>query len=465
MIRVAVLSFSDGRGRVHETLKQYIQDCTDTIVKALQATGEVEATMLPDIINGNELALKIPKEAVALNVDACIFNICVFSFPNFSAIARRVLDVPVLAIAPKNGAYPGLGGLQATVNIIHQAGGSCEKVWGNISEKETLNRVMAFLRAAKAVSRLKGQIFGLFGGRSIGIGSGAVNPDLWMQKFGVDVDHIDQLEIIRRAQLIDGEETRGAKAWLEDNTASIRYDEDKLTDEALEMQIKCHMALKQLIAEKSLDFVAVKCHYDLSEYYVSQCLSAALCNDPYDWDGAKKPVVFSCEADADAALTMQTLHLISGKPVLFMDFRHYLENEKVFAFCNCGACATWYAKRSDIPGENLKDVTLHPLIPKYGGKGCHVQFMAAPGQMTFARLTRSMNNYKLQAFRGEFRELPKEKMELTCPAWPHGYAKVDSDPYTLVQQFECNHIHAVAGDYIEELRRFCEMKDIDFELL
>ena len=47
-------------------------------------------------------------------------------------------------------------------------------------------------------------------------------------------------------------------------------------------------------------------------------------NDPYDWNGPKEPTVMACEADSDAALTMQILKLLTEDPVLFMDVRHCL---------------------------------------------------------------------------------------------------------------------------------------------
>jgi len=62
---------------------------------------------------------------------------------------------------------------------------------------------MKFLRATHAFTFLKGQVDGLFGGRSMSMISWNVNPDLCMNLFGVDVEHIDQLEIMRRAEFIE----------------------------------------------------------------------------------------------------------------------------------------------------------------------------------------------------------------------------------------------------------------------
>lgn len=465
MIKVGILSFSDGRKRVHDSLQPYIQECENKIEHALKQTGNVDVYTGKEVIWNVELANIEARYMVSKQVDALILNVPVFAFPNFSAIAAYLQNTPCIAIAPVNGALPGLGGLQAAVNMIRQVNVKCEKVWGNIEEEKTLEKVMRFLRAAYAVSKLKGQVYGLLGGRSIGMGSGAVNPDIWMNLFGVDVEHIDQLEIIRRAEKVDVNKVENAFKWLECNTGSIRYDGDKLTPESLRMQIKCYYATKEIINERKLDFIGVKCHYELSEYYVTQCLSAAFFNDPYDWDGPKEPFVYSCEADSDAALTMQVMKLISGKPVLFFDFRHYDKENGVFVFCNCGAMSTWYAERSNIPEKNLKSVNLCPIISKYGGKGCHVQYIASEGEMTFARFSRVLNNYKLILFKGNFDKLPVEKMVETCPEWPHGYTRVNMDPDELIEKYESNHIHCVEGDYIDELVKFCKIKDIQYEVL
>lgn len=465
MVRVALISFSDGRSRVHENLSHYIYKCEKSIAEKLEGSGEVKIINGSLIVNSNENAKKIALELRNQQPDVCILNIPVFAFPNYAAIAAKMLRIPLLAIAPQNGNYPGLGGLQAAVNYIRQIGMKCEKVWGNIESDDVLQKVMNFVRAGHAITQLQGQVYGLIGGRSIGMGSGAADQDRWMRVFGVDVDHVDQLEILRLAEEVNNEDAEKAVNWLEKYTNKVEYDGEKLSHDTLVEQIKHYIATKKIIRDRGYAFVGVKCHYELSEHYCTQCISAAFCNDPYDWEGKKEPMVFSCEADSDAALTMQVLKLISGKPALFMDFRHYDEKDKVFALCNCGACATWYAGQSDNPIDNLRKVTLSPVISKYNGVGCHVKYVAKEGPMTFARLCRDTENYKMQVFYGEFNEYPEEKMKETCDVWPHGYASIDNDPYDLINRYESNHIHAVSGNYIKELKIFCKLAGIEFDLL
>lgn len=293
------------------------------------------------------------------------------------------------------------------------------------------------------------------------MGSGSVNCDLWLYKFGIDVEHIDQLEIIRRLDSVSRDKVCNAYGWLTKNIGSINFDNDKLTRESLEMQIKSYYAIKEIIDERKLDFITVKCHYELSEYYITQCLSASFFNDPYDWEGPKEPFVFACEADADAALTMQVMKLVSRKPSLFMDLRYYEKEENLLTLCNCGAMSTWFAQQSDNPKDNLQSVNFHPVISKYAGKGCHIQFVSKEGEMTLGRFTRVLNKYKLTLFKAQCIKVPHERLKESTSSWPHCFIKLTIPFEELFENYDNNHIHAIPGDYLNELINFCKLEDIE----
>ena len=121
---------------------------------------------------------------------------------------------------------------------------------------------------------------------------------------------------------------------------------------------------------------------------------------------------------------------------------------------------SWYTRQSDNPAENLKEVTLGSVIEKYGGNGCHVRYIAGKSKMTFARLFRKAGQYYMTIFTGENQEFPVEKLNETCPAWPHLFVKLSVPPNELIGKLGSNHIHGVAGDYVAELKKFCELKNI-----
>ena len=231
-------------------------------------------------------------------VDATLFSYGVFSFPNFSAIAAKNGKGPFLLAANLNPDWPGMVSMLAAGGALNHLGIDHFRVAGDVNDKEVLKKIIEFAKCAKVVSRLNGQKYGLIGGRSLGMYSATVSMQDWQERFGIDVDHMDQSEIVRIAETIPEAQVEKGFKWLTENVGSIEYDGDRLTEEKLKTQIRHYEATKQIIKENEYDFVGVKCHYEMSRHHCTQCLSAAFINDPYDWDGPKEPVVFACEADS-----------------------------------------------------------------------------------------------------------------------------------------------------------------------
>lgn len=463
--RVGLAGFSDGRLRVHQTLEATVHQHMAVLRDAVHQDPLLTAVMGSELVHASRTARRVAKELRSADVEAAIFNIPVFAFPNYSLIAARVLELPVLLSSPADGALPGLGGIMASHGAMLQAGLKSRKLWGDPSEKPELQATLsAFCRAVGAIQRMKGSVYGLIGGRSIGMNTGAVAPAEWIKVFGVDVEHVDQLEITRRAELADPEEVERGYRWLMERVGKA-CTEGKAAPEHVKQQIRHYMALRAIIDDLGLDFVGIKCHYELSEYHVTACVSAMLLNDPYDWNGPKQPVAMACEADSDGALTMQLLKLTSGYPSLLFDVRSYDFERKVFICCNCGAQPSWYAARSVKPEENLARVHLEPVIPKYGGGGAHFPYVCKAGEITLARLTRVDGSYRLFAARGEFVDFPREKMAETCASWPHGYIAMDIDPHDFVDVFNTNHAHVVPGNHLQTLVTWGELMGVPVDLV
>jgi L-fucose isomerase len=463
MIRIGLLSFSDGRERVHRELAPGIAANALKLRAALEGTGEVEVVPGQEIIWRHAQAREEARSIAAMRTDGTLLNVPVFAFPNLARIAAVWAQPPFLAYTPNYGGLPGLGGMLAVAAGLEKTGVPCGRVYGSLEDAATIGKLLTFCRAAHAVNGLKGAVLGLIGGRSIGMMTGEINPDMYYASFGLDVDHFDQSEILRRAALVPDDRVETAVRWLSERVREVAYDGRKLTPASLREQVRHYYATKSIIEERQFDFAAVKCHYEMSEFYSTQCLSAAFLNDPYDWDGKKEPFAFACEADADGAVTMQVLKLVSGKPAVFADLRHYDAKLGMMVLCNCGAIATWYARRSDRPEVNLRDVSLVPIIPKYGGSGCHVRFIAGEGPMTFARLFRREGRFHMTIIRGNLEQVPEEKLNETCPAWPHLFVRLSVPAEALIRGLGSNHVHGVAGDYTAELIEFCQLTGVGVE--
>jgi L-fucose isomerase len=300
-------------------------------------------------------------------------------------------------------------------------------------------------------------------GRSLGIDTGTFDPMQWKKLFGVDTEHIDQLEIVRRAELVPPEKTEQMVNWLTQNVAVIKYN-DKLTAEKLAFQVRCYLATKEIINELGLDFVGIKCMPDMTNHYVPQCISAALLPGPFDADGDKEPLMMACEADGDAALTMEILKQVSGgKPVLFMDVSYIDEARQTFYFPNCGAFCSWYAARSNNPADNLKKVELRPANRPAGGAITY--FTTSPGPLTLARLYRKNGEYFMAIISGETVDISQEEYDAFVQArgshqLPTAFLKMDVNLEAFLNEFGSNHILAVDGTYMQDLRHLCNMLQI-----
>jgi len=191
-----------------------------------------------------------------------------------------------------------------------------------------------------------------------------------------------------------------------------------------------------------------------------------LMNDPYDWRGRKEPTVCATEADAYAAVTMQLMKYVSGGlPTLFMDVRLYHPDKDLWDWCNSGNHASWYAAQSMDPKENFAKVHLHPALEFYfKAGGASVEFDAAPGEMTFARLGLWDEKPLMVIVRGESLELPaKERKAIndqTNPTWPHVHARLRCSFEEFLSVFPCNHVLGVAGNHLRSLVYLCEIAGI-----
>ena len=365
----------------------------------------------------------------------------------------------------KSSATHGMVGLFGAAGTLSQIGIDHIRVRDDFGAPVFEEKLLPYFRAASAKARLHGRVMGLFGGRSLGIDTGTFDPMQWRAQFGVDVDHIDQLEIVRRAELIDAERVEKNMVWMAKQFASIAFDDEKHTHKKLEFQVRCYLANKDINEEKGLDFISVKCMTELSDHYVPQCISAALMPGPYDGEGAKQPCSMSCEADGDGALTMEILKEVSGGgSTLFGDVSHMDADKKILYIPNCGGMCSWFATRSDNPSDNLKHVELRPSVRP--GGGAITYFTATPGPITLARLYRVAGKYRMAIIPGDVVNLDATDLADFVAArgkhqLPTAFVQVDADLNRFVDEFGSNHISGVAGSWTSELVTLCDMLDVE----
>jgi L-fucose isomerase len=468
MSRVGILSFSDGRDFVHQGLVSFIAGVEGRIAAACEGFG---ATVVrgSEPITSNDVAVREARRMAAQRPDVTIFNYPVWAFPHFSVHAARASAGPLVLFSNIDPTYPGMVSLLAAGGSLDQIGRRHERLWGEVEDEAVGRRLRQIVAASYAARSLEGCTFARVGGRSMGMYTAVGRTDEWMARFGIDVEEIDQWEIVRRSELVPAARASAGREWLEKHAAGVHYDGKKLTPEILERQVRSYYAMKEILEEGHVDFCGIKGQPELTGHFATADIAEAFLNDPYDFDGPKAPVICATEDDMDGALTMQIMHKITGTPVLFADVRHYFPQEGIWDLENSGQHATWFAARSDDPAENMAQVHLYPEEWYFPAGGAAVHHLAAPGEITLARLSRLDARYRLQVTKGHFERYDDEKNEALMRqsnyVWPHAFTRMDASADVFLSRFGANHIHAVPGDITGELAAVCRFLDIDLERL
>jgi L-fucose isomerase len=463
--KVGLMTFGDERDYMWEG---YFAGLTEPRHReAVACLGElpVELIWFDEVARSKTEIDRQVRELKAQGAEALFAHTPCWATPNMVVRAVQSLGLPTVIMTSTSAATHGMVGMLGSAGALSQIGAEHIRLRADFGSGAFHTRVLPYFRAASARARLRGKVMGLFGGRSLGIDTGTFDPMQWRAQFGVDVDHIDQLEIVRRAGLIDADRVEQMMDWTRKCFASIDFDGIRLTEEKLAFQMRCYLANKDINQEKGLDFIAVKCMTELSDHYVPQCLSAALMPGPYDAEGSKQPCSMSCEADADGALSMEILKVVSGGgSTLFGDVSHIDSAKKILYLPNCGGMCSWFAGRSDDERDNLGKIELRPSVRPGGGATTY--FTAAPGPITLARLYRVEGFYRMAIIPGEVTQLSEQDLaafvrERGKHQLPTAFVRIEADIDRFIDEFGSNHISGVAGIWTNELVALCQMLKIE----
>lgn len=473
---IGVVMINDER---EEVWSKNIDECTEVVQKWAKIICEgLESIdgLSPKVVTGSRIidsvrtAQKVGEEISEANCKQVVMCYHVWNFPFFvwpfiNSLGKKT---PILSLSNNNGKYPGNVGLLATDGALRQVGIRTHRIIGEMNDIDTQTKVIDWVRASQAYTTIQNEVYGMYGGHSMGMETGYFHLVPIIKTFGVTARQIDQLWLLKKMDEVEDKEVeKGAKWFHEMLGERIKYDGQLLTPETFKTQLRLYLAMKKVNKEKGFDFCGLKGQRELTEYICLPDIPEMIMNDPYDWYGPKEPTVCATEADSLAAVTMQLMKYITrGMPVLFMDVRLYHPDKDLWDFCNSGNHASWYAARSFDPKKNFAKITLHPALKLYfKAGGASVEFDAAPGEITFARLGLWDDRLYMVFVSGEAVDLPlEERRDInseTNPTWPHVHARLKCDFDQFLRLFPSNHILGVAGDYIRSLTYLCEMSDVE----
>jgi L-fucose isomerase len=386
----------------------------------------------------------------ARGIHALVLFVGTWTYANCAAAAALEADVPVVIWGDATPGTVGLVGAAITRGGMAELGIYANLIYGEPDDPQALERARVLLQAACAATGLRGQRLGYAGGRSMGMLTAVADPNEVRRKFGVEIDSFEQMEVIERSDGVDEARVRSFYQWMQGRFGPIVAKEDVVLK-----QIRLYLSLQNIIQERAYDFVAVKCLPELPSLFTTFCLAHAIMGDAQDDQGPKPRTVFACEADLNAAFTMQILHLLQDGPVLFADFLEW-EKGGIINLVNCGSQPTDFAV--DPKDVRWEIESTHEFQWKYGGTS--PQHVTRPGRFTLARLYRESGEYGMMIAPAETIYRDRETFRDFMWERPRSFVRLLCDRNALLDAMRSNHVHAAFGDWVAELEEVCRILGI-----
>lgn len=214
-------------------------------------------------------------------------------------------------------------------------------------------QLLGFVRAACAVSAMRGRSYLSMGGVSMGIAGSMVDHDFFRAYLGMRSEYVDMTEFVRRIDrgIFDADEYGRAARWVgehcleteDPNPPAIRHNEkDKRRD--WEISIKMALVARDLMVgnpvlaemgyvEEADGHNALAAGFQGQRQWTDHLPTGdfmeAILNSSFDWNGAREPHIVATENDALNAAVMLFGKLLTGTAQIFADVRTYWSPEAI----------------------------------------------------------------------------------------------------------------------------------------
>jgi L-fucose isomerase len=263
-----------------------------------------------------------------------------------------------------------------------------------------------------------------------------------MEQFGIDVHHVDQLDLYLRSEAQDpGVVTDTLNAVTKDLVV------EEVPSLVMDRSVRQYLSLKDMVKEYGWDFVGVKCQPEMTYQYCGVCLAVALMND----DG----ISTTCETDTNGALTNYMLHMLTDEVPFMGDTADADLASQIMTLANCGS---WGMKLASTD----RPVKITQQYDAMGpATGACTTYQVKPGPATICRLFRCQGKLSFMMTLGDVVNMPDSKLSPGRERWPHAFVKFPGNIEAVVDSLLANHLHIAHGDHIRPLSEACALMGIN----
>ena len=478
-VKVAVASFTDPRAvALAEEREQFNRESHQNLIRYLSGRGFEVVDVAAAVGLRETVGLRKPEEVrAAINAvrsagaDCLIIGCWRWTEPMLAVHLVRALNLPTLLFAHSHLHATGLGLMSAIGSALWEvAPNDCALRHARV--RDDYGRTEAWVRGVGALQRMRRGSLLLWGGTYC-LRMDHLQDDIPKLKSFLVGDILNESEylLIKRAERIRVMEPHRIEHflhWVQQNGATITYDDRMCTPESLRKQVALYLAARERLRELEAEDIlgtSIHCQPALSiEYGVTGCMLPAFLPFPEDDSGAQPIMNTVCEGDVKGLITTVLLSLLRpGTPALFGDIREIEQKRggpRLLSIANCGAHSVYYAHNSGKAAEVLPHVRIRGQCQ--GASGAAVGYYGVESKVTIARLTRVAGEYRLLAEQGHSVEVTEDMVKpLQWGAmWPMCVVDVGLDMDRFYEIVGSNHMSLIPDHCLTELHYFAQQADI-----
>ncbi len=317
-------------------------------------------------------------------------------------------------------------------------------VYNIIDKPWPMEKIDAFVAACRAKKNLRSARVGTMGYRDMLLYGTQYEGNSMRGQIGVEVEPYEMLEMVRAVETLEPAAVAEGVAFVKNNWKF----EKSCDDSVIEQGVKYALAIAKKIRERGWEAITL-----------------------IDVDGMKKlegfppAMVFMLlehycnvltvpENDVMGAVTQLIMRYISGQTVPYLEYYEFFEKSMLIGVPD-------FIPKSITAG----DVCVLPAAFGLLNASLLNVSKAKTGYVTCARLIYLKGKYKMHVYTAEAKEPPAwNEFGWDDPAPQLPSLEVFPDSCTVeefAQKVSCQHVIVAYGNYVEAIRDFCRMMDIE----
>ena len=213
-------------------------------------------------------------------------------------------------------------------------------------------KLLRFGRAAVAAATMRGKSYLQIGSICMGIAGSIIDTAFIEDYFGMRVESVDEVEVIRRMSegIYDEAEYQKALKWAKekckmgfDKNPENMQKSDAEKEQQFEFVVKMACIIKDLMngndnlpegcEEEKVGHNAIAAGFQgqrqWTDFYPNCDFPEAMLNTSFDWNGAREPYILATENDVLNAFGMLFGKLLTNRAQMFADVRTYWSGDAV----------------------------------------------------------------------------------------------------------------------------------------